>query len=108
MIPDLDNYKTTIVFPFGGDASPFSLERLRAMGWEGDDVRKLDGIDKNDVDVEIKYEEFDGAIRLRAQVITRTTFTFKNVMNDIAADRFAEDVRELIKSGKAPERMRGR
>lgn len=93
---------------FGGDAGPYSLDRLRALGWEGDDIRNLDGIDKNDVDVEVQYETFEDKRRMRVQIVTRTTFDLKYKMNDKQTEGFAADVKKLIQTGTVPERLRGK
>ena len=58
-IPDIGKRLTTVLY-FSAAAAPYSIERLRAMGWEGSDLADLSGIDKKDVSIEITYEPFEG------------------------------------------------
>ena len=46
------------------DAISYSLEKLRACGWEGERLTKdMPGLDKNEVTVRIKYETFTDAAK---------------------------------------------
>ena len=105
-IPALGGLEQTIVLPFGGDAGKFSIDRLKAMGWDGVDIRQCAGIDKNDVDVELFYDTFEGRQRMKCEIRLATTFKLKNVMAPGDADTFASDVAALASSGKAPDRLR--
>lgn len=66
-VPDLQR---TFVSPlyFSPDAAPYSEERLRALGCT--DITTLAGIDSNEVDVEVKYEFYDGKWRIRVQILS--------------------------------------
>lgn len=72
-IPELSRTLTSPLY-FSPQAKPFSLERMRAMGWEGglskEDVTDLKGIDKNEVDVEIRIEEYEGKLRPKVQILS--------------------------------------
>ena len=41
---------------FSAAAAEYSFARLRACGWEGADVSNLEGVDKNEIDIEVRYE----------------------------------------------------
>jgi|SRR5580692_5921377 hypothetical protein len=66
-VPDLQR---TFVSPlyFSADAAPYSEERLRALGCAN--VTTLAGIDTNEVDVELKYEFYDGKWRIRVSILS--------------------------------------
>jgi hypothetical protein len=66
-IPDIGKRLTTVLY-FSAAAAPYSIERLRAMGWEGSDLSDLTGIDKKDVSIEITYEPFEGELKMKVQV----------------------------------------
>lgn len=48
----------------------FTVERLRALGWKGDDISNLDGIGDNEVDVEVSVEEYQGKQRNKYNIMT--------------------------------------
>ena len=66
----LPELQRTYVSPqyFSPDAAPYSEERLRALGCT--DVTTLAGIDANEVDVELKYEFYDGKWRIKCQILS--------------------------------------
>ena len=47
---------------FSEAAAQYSIDRLRALGWEGNDLSNLTGIDRNEVMVSVKYETWEGRI----------------------------------------------
>lgn len=53
-ISDQEVVRLTTILAFAGKAGAYSIERLKALGWDGSN--ELRGIDRNEVDVEIKYE----------------------------------------------------
>jgi hypothetical protein len=66
----LADLQKTYVSPlyFSTEAAPYSEERLRALGCT--DLTTLAGIDTNEVDVELKYEQYDGKWRIRCQILS--------------------------------------
>lgn len=83
---------------------PFSIERLRACGWRGADIRQLDGIDAEEVDVQISFETWEGKQRLRAEIRTGYTFPLEYTMKDADLGAFAADVAKFIKDEGATKR----
>lgn len=81
---------------FSDKSAPFSIERLRALGWEGNDLRDLKGIDRNYVDVRIDYEDWvnpetkQTEAKLRVDVLTgiRMDRPLKGPSLDSFAERF--------------------
>lgn len=53
-ISDQETQRLTTILPFSGKAMQYSIERLKVLGWDGSN--ELRGIDRNEVDVEVKYE----------------------------------------------------
>jgi hypothetical protein len=66
-VPDLGR---TFVSPlyFSADSASFSEDRLRALGCA--DITTLAGIDTNEVDIEIKYDFYNGDWKLKVQIIS--------------------------------------
>jgi len=86
VLPELGRSVSTFLF-FSKDAAPYSIERLRALGWEGNDIRNLKGIDKNEVDVEIISEMYEGKQQWRVNILTGPgRVTLANTVNK---DEFA-------------------
>lgn len=71
MFPDGSSITTFLFFSAG--AAPYSFQRLTALGWKGkgaQDLANLTGIGTNEVDVEVREEEYDGKVRLKAEILT--------------------------------------
>lgn len=66
-VPSLGRALSVFLY-FTDKAAPYALEKLRACGWAGDDVTKLVGIDKNEVDVAVKYETYNGEERMKVDI----------------------------------------
>jgi hypothetical protein len=78
-----------LVFSDGPKGSAkYSMERLRALGWEGTDLRDLRTIGRNLVDVRVDYEIFEGEEKLRVEIVTG--LRMDRPMNESAADSFAK------------------
>ena len=57
-IPELERNVQTFLY-CSEKALPFTIERLRALGWDNDDITNLSGIDKNEVSIDVHYEAYD-------------------------------------------------
>ena len=68
-VPSLGR-KLSVVLYFSDAAAPYALEKLRACGWTGDDVTDLRGIDANEIQLQVKYEMFDGSERMKTDIAT--------------------------------------
>jgi hypothetical protein len=66
-LPELQRTYVTVLY-FSKEAAPYSEERLRALGCA--DLTTLAGIDANEVDVELRYEWYDGSWRTRVQILS--------------------------------------
>ena len=60
---------TTVLY-FSAEAAPYSIPRLRALGWEGNDLSDLSGIDKNEVQINVAWpvDPGDGKAKLKVQI----------------------------------------
>lgn len=87
---------------FSDAAAPYAIERLRAMGWIGDDLSDLTGIDQNEVDVEVKYEMYDGKERMRVQILTGGgRVVLQNTMDDKGKKAFAAKFKGLAAASRS-------
>jgi len=60
---------TTVLY-FSENAKKYAFERLRALGWSGDDVGDLTGIDTNEAQATVTYESFEGKERMKVDIRT--------------------------------------
>lgn len=84
-LSDQETRRLTTILAFAGGALPYSIDRLKALGWDGSN--ELRGIDKNEVDVEIKYEanpqKPGEAPAMKVEIKTNGgRFAFKTPMSD--------------------------
>ena len=52
---------------FSDKAKEFTFRTLRTLGWEGDDLSNLAGIEKNEVRVLVADEEYEGKVSLKVK-----------------------------------------
>lgn len=106
-LKDIGEQVTTFLV-FTEKSAEYSIERLRAMGWEGDDLSNLAGLDRNEVDVEVKYEEYQGKMQMRVQVLTGGgRVVLQNAMDDKAKKAFAARFRGLAVSSRGSSKPQG-
>lgn len=100
-VPELERAFTTFLY-FSDAAAPYAIERLRALGWTGDDVSDLTGIDQRDVDVQIKYETFEGKQRMKVDISTGGgRIKLENQMDEKQKRAFAARMKAVLKSSGA-------
>ena len=111
-IPAIGRQVTTFLF-FSDDAAPYALERLRALGWQGSDDPSFPGISTNEVDVQIKYETYEGKENLKVEIATGGgRVTLKNTMSEQEKRGFMSRIAKLDKqaspgTAKAGEAVNG-
>jgi hypothetical protein len=89
---------TTFLF-FTEKSAEFSIERLRALGWVGDDLTNLEGIDRNEVDVEVRHEMWEGKQRIKVNIMgSGGRVTLQNQMADSAKKKFAARYKNMAKT----------
>jgi hypothetical protein len=81
-----------------------TLKSLRTLGWEGDDLSDLSGIDTKDAYAVIAHEEGqDGKVRARVRWINESPnggLALKTRMDEGAAKAFAERMRGHVLAAK--------
>jgi len=90
---------------FSEKALKFTLKALRTLGWEGDDLSQLEGIDRNEVYIKVEHEEDqEGNLRARVQWINSSAggLQLKTRMDEGAAKAFAERMKGHVLATKTP------
>lgn len=96
---DLQRNVTSILY-FSDRATPYSLDRLRLMGWEGGDT--FAGISKNEVPVVVKYEVYDSKVRMKVEIVS-SRFSFQSPMSDVQKRGFFARLNQIAaQQGSAP------
>ncbi len=97
--------KVSTFLVFSERAAKYSMERLRALGWSGNDLSNLSGISTNEVEVEVKYEEYQGEQKMKVQIRTNGgRVQLQNQFDDKGRKAFAAKYKALAAStaGAAP------
>jgi hypothetical protein len=93
--PELQRTFVTPLY-FSVSAAPFSEERLRALGCT--DLSTLAGIDSNEVDAEIRYDWYDGAWKMKVQILSGGGVF--HTSNPMGGKDFAANVQAML--GRKP------
>lgn len=83
---------------FSDKAAQFSIDRLRAAGWKGDDLSNLAGLGDCECEVEVKYEQYQGEEKMKVQIRTGGAVKLKDQLDDKGKKAFAAKYRDLAKS----------
>lgn len=102
-IPSLGRKLTTFL-TFSDASAQYSLDRLRACGWAGDDVTNLAGIDANEVDIGIKYKPKQNGVGEQMEVSIMTgsggyKIKDENKLTDQERRGFGARMKQFIKQG---------
>lgn len=54
---------------FSEAAHPYTFNSMRTLGWEGDDLGDLSTLNKNEVQITVAEEEYNGEVNLRVKWI---------------------------------------
>ncbi len=90
---DLGETVSTFLF-FSEKAAPHSMKRLRLLGWQGNDLADLSGIDANEVDVRVFYEEYQGEQKMKVEIVSGCTVSIQQV-DDNGKKAFAAKYKAL-------------
>lgn len=61
---------------FSAEAAPGSVSRLRACGWQGEDLSDLTGVDAKEIELDVSYRVWsqadggDGSLKLKVQILS--------------------------------------
>lgn len=94
--------RLTTFLVFSDASSKYSLDRLKACGWSGGN--DLGGIDRNEVTVQVKYEQYQGKQQLKVEIQTGGgRVELKNPMSEAQKRGFYAKLNELDRlNGNAP------
>lgn len=76
-----------------------TLESLQHCGWEGDDITDLSGIERNEVQLVVEQEEYEGKRRARVQWVNKPGgggIAIKAPLDEAEKAEFARDVRAKV------------
>jgi hypothetical protein len=88
---ELEGRKVTWFGSFATDESTkITMRTLRHLGWTCDDLTVLEGLGSTEVDVVIKYEEYNGKEQMRVNIFSRDArVEMKNPMSEEQKRAFA-------------------
>lgn len=85
-----------------------TIESLRHLGWKGDDLSALDGIDANEVSIEIHHEEYNGEQQAKVKWINASGgLAMRDAMGAADAKAFAQSMRGAVIQANAAAKQRG-
>lgn len=93
--------KVSTFLVFSDKAAPYALQRLRALGWTGDNLADLSGIDANEVDVRVFYEEYQGKTTMKVDIVTAGGVVLASQLDDKGKKAFAAKYANLAKTTPA-------
>lgn len=105
---DHPGQRMTRYLSFTDDAFDYSLKALRNCGWQGDDFEDLTGLDANEVQLVLDYEEYQGKRELRIAFINQAGgIALKQAMEPTQIASFAQRMKGRIQqadraSGRTP------
>lgn len=80
-----------------------TLESLRYMGWTGDDITDVQGLDANEVQIVIGHEMYEDKLQEKIQWVNRLAGVFVGTpMNDARKMAFKERMKGLVMASKQP------
>jgi hypothetical protein len=82
-------------------ATPFTIEKLLAMGWTEADGADFRNVGKNPVRVAIKYEPYNGVPQRRVNILTGARFDFSGPKGDAAERDFGARMAKAAAQHKA-------
>ena len=94
--------QVSVFLYFSDAAAPHSIKRLRRAGWSGDDLSSLVGLGSTECEVTVKYEEYNGEQKMRAEISSGGTITLETQLDDKAKKAFGAKFRDLAKATPKP------
>lgn len=90
----------TTILAFAGNAAPYAIDRLRALGWEGDDLTDLRGIGCLEARCRVFDETYNGETKMKVEIVSGGMFSFKQEMDEGGKRQFAAQFRELARASR--------
>lgn len=86
-----------------------TVRGLRNCGWEGDELADLTGLDKNEVELVVEMEEYNGQTRPKVRWVNRAGgAAVKNAMGEDEAKAFSANLRARIRAIDAQEKVKAK
>jgi hypothetical protein len=76
-----------------------TLESLQYCGWEGDDVTDLTGIERNEVQIVVEHEEYEGKTNARVAWVNRAgggSIAIKAPLDEAEKAAFAREMKAKV------------
>lgn len=95
---DHPGQRETKYFSFTDAAFDYSVKALRACGWQGEELDNLDGLDANEVQLVVDWEDDGkGGKELRIQFVNQAGgIALKTIMEPAAVATFAQRMRGRV------------
>lgn len=78
-----------------------SIESLRYMGWTGDDITDIQGLDANEVQLVIKHEQYEGKTQVKVAWVNRAQSVYVGTPLDASKKQaFAQRMKGLVLATK--------
>ncbi len=80
-------------------SSEITVKALLACGWSGDDLSDLTGIDRNQVELVVEHEMYNGVKRARVKWVNRPGsggFVMKHQMSEVQKKALSQKMKGLI------------
>lgn len=104
--PDYSGQHITWYGYFSDGALEFTVKALRTMGWQGDDLLHLIGLDANEVVLVIENEEYQGKTYAKVKWVNAIGgLALKTPMTPAKQQSFAAQMRQRIAALDAFERQ---
>jgi hypothetical protein len=86
-----------------------TIESLRIMGWTGNDLEQLSGLDTNEVDLVVDEEEYEGKLHTKVQWVNRVGgLQIKAPLSPEKTRSFAAAMKDRIKAIDAAGGLRAK
>lgn len=93
-LPDIGE-QVSVFFFFSEKAAPYSIKKLRAAGWKGNDLANLEGFGDQECTIRISYEMYQGEQKMKTEVVVNGTVTLANALDDKGKKAFGAKFKAL-------------
>lgn len=96
-LPDIGEKVSVFLF-FSEKAAPYSIKKLRAAGWRGNDLSNLDGLGEQECVVRVSHETYNGEQKMKTDIVVGGTITLDRPLDDKGKKAFAARFKSLAAS----------
>lgn len=80
---------------FSEKSASYSIRKLRAAGWKGNDLSNLEGLGSTIVPVEVRYEVYNGEEKMKVDIQTGASVVLDQTLDDKAKRAFAARFKDM-------------